>query len=53
MVYQTPSGALFGLRPAAPGGQRFDSEHVGLDHVSFLVRVRAVLADAAAWFAEQ
>jgi len=35
VVYQTPSGALFGLRPV--GGQPFDSERTGLDHVSFLV----------------
>lgn len=36
-VYQTPAGALLGLRPVAPTGQRFDSEHTGLDHVSFQV----------------
>lgn len=52
VVYQTPSGALFGLRPSAAAGQRFDSERVGLDHFSFLVESREVLADAAAWFAE-
>jgi catechol 2,3-dioxygenase-like lactoylglutathione lyase family enzyme len=28
---------LFGLRPVAPSGQRFDPDTVGLDHVSFLV----------------
>lgn len=39
-VYQTPSGALLGLRPVAPAGQRFDSEHSGLDHVSFHVDAR-------------
>jgi glyoxylase I family protein len=44
VVYQTPSGALFGLRPV--GGQRFDSEHTGLDHVSFLVEARDDLVDA-------
>ncbi|MDQ2797985.1 MAG: VOC family protein, partial [Actinomycetota bacterium] len=32
-VFQTPSGALFGLRPAAAAGQSFNSENVGLDHV--------------------
>ncbi len=53
VVYQTPSGALFGLRPVAPAGQRFDSDHVGLDHFSFLVESRSVLESAAAWFAEQ
>ena len=45
-VFQTPSGALFGLRPVAPGGQRFDSEHVGLDHVSFAVDSRDDLVAA-------
>lgn len=53
VVYQTPSGALFGLRPVAPAGQRFDSEHVGLDHFSFLVESRDVLVDAEAYFAEK
>jgi len=45
-VYQTPSGALFGLRPVAPPGQAFDSEHTGLDHVSFLVDSRDDLVAA-------
>ena len=45
-VYQTPQGTLFGLRPSAPAGQRFDSEHTGLDHVSFMVDSRADLATA-------
>ena len=45
-VYQTPSGALFGLRPVAPAGQRFDSEHTGLDHVSFTVSSRDDLVAA-------
>lgn len=45
-IYQTPSGALFGLRPVAPTGQRFDSEHTGLDHVSFLVPSRDDLVTA-------
>lgn len=44
VVYQTPSGALFGLRPV--GGQHFDSEHTGLDHVSFMVGSRDDLVDA-------
>src|SRR4051812_44558609 len=30
VVYQTPSGALFGLRPV--GSEPFDSERTGLDH---------------------
>lgn len=46
VVYQTPSGALFGLRPVAPEGQRFDSERTGLDHVSFLVDSRDDLVAA-------
>ncbi|WP_267420439.1 MULTISPECIES: VOC family protein [unclassified Curtobacterium] len=28
---------VFGLRPVAPAGQRFDADTVGLDHVSFVV----------------
>lgn len=44
VVYQTPSGALFGLRPV--GGQNFDSEHTGLDHVSFMVESRDDLVAA-------
>ncbi len=44
VVYQTPSGALFGLRPVGRG--RFDSTITGLDHVSFLVDSRDDLADA-------
>jgi len=45
-VYQTPSGMLFGLRPVAPSGQRFDSEHTGLDHISFQVDSREDLVTA-------
>ncbi len=44
VVYQTPQGTLFGLRPV--GTAAFDSEHTGLDHVSFAVASRAEL-DAA------
>ncbi len=44
VVYQTPSGALFGLRPV--GSVRFDSELTGLDHVSFQVASRDELATA-------
>lgn len=46
-VYQTPSGALFGLRPVAPVGQRFDPDRTGLDHVSFMVDSRDDLVHAA------
>ncbi len=45
-IYQTPSGALFGLRPVAPAGQRFDSDGTGLDHVSFQVSSRDELVAA-------
>jgi glyoxylase I family protein len=44
VVYQTPQGTLFGLRPV--GSATFDSEHTGLDHVSFAVASRTDL-DAA------
>jgi len=46
-VYQTPSGALFGLRPVAPTGQRFEPDRTGLDHVSFLGDSRDDLVRAA------
>lgn len=46
VVYQTPSGALLGLRPV--GGQPFDSTHTGLDHASFLVASRDDLVAAHA-----
>lgn len=52
VVYQTPSGALFGLRPVAPNGQRFDADRTGLDHVSFLVDSRDDLVSAAERLAE-
>ena len=45
VVYQTPQGTLFGLRPV--GSQSFDSTHTGLDHVSFAVESRAELDDVA------
>ena len=46
-VYQTPSGALFGLRPVATPGDVFESGRTGLDHVSFLVDSRDDLVAAA------
>lgn len=49
-VYLTPSGTLFGLRPVAPDGQRFDSERTGLDHISFMVNSRDDLVEAAERF---
>ncbi len=44
VVYQTPDGSLFGLRPV--GGQQFDSTSTGLDHLSFSVADRAALEAA-------
>jgi catechol 2,3-dioxygenase-like lactoylglutathione lyase family enzyme len=46
VVFQAPGGLVFGLRPVAEAGDRFVSERVGLDHVSFTVASRADL-DAA------
>ncbi len=46
VIYQTPQGTLFGLRPV--GSAEFSSERTGLDHVSFTVSSRAYLDDAAA-----
>ena len=43
-IYQTPQGTLFGLRPVGSG--QFDSEHTGLDHVSFAVESRNELVSA-------
>ena len=50
VVYQLPTGVLLGLRPV--GGQRFDSEHTGLDHMSFAVASRDDLQAAAGAFQE-
>lgn len=47
VVYQLGESALFGLRPAAPGTDRFDADRVGLDHVSFAVAGRADLEETA------
>lgn len=44
VVYQTPQGTLFGLRPV--GNDQFDSTRTGLDHVSFAVPDRAELLAA-------
>lgn len=43
----TTNGMLFGLRPVAPGDDVFDSERVGLDHISFAVAARADLDSAS------
>lgn len=42
------NGMLFGLRPVAPGHDAFESERVGLDHLSFTVDSRAALDEAMA-----
>ena len=44
---------LLGLRPVAPGGDRFDEDRVGLDHLSFNVSSRAELEDALKLFDER
>ena len=41
-------GGLLGLRPVAPGDDRFDEDRVGLDHVSFTVPQRDALDEAVA-----
>ena len=43
---------LMGLRPMAPGGDRFDPDRVGLDHLSFSVPGRADLEQAIRLFDE-
>jgi len=44
---------LMGLRPMAPGGDRFDPDRVGLDHLSFSVASREDLEQAVRLFDEQ
>lgn len=51
VVYQTPQGTLFGLRPV--GEQSFDSTTTGLDHVSFAVESRDDLEAAITAFDEE
>ena len=50
VVYQTPQGTLFGLRPV--GAQGFDADATGLDHVSFWVESRDALEQAASALGE-
>ena len=45
VVFQT-NGILFGLRPVAATADRFASERVGLDHLSFTVASRDALESA-------
>jgi glyoxylase I family protein len=44
---------LMGLRPLAPADDRFDSDRVGLDHLSFSVPARADLEQAVRLFDER
>lgn len=46
VVFQAPGGLIMGLRPVAEADDRFVSERVGLDHLSFTVDTRAELDDA-------
>jgi glyoxylase I family protein len=50
VVYQTPQGTLFGLRPV--GSDTFDAGRTGLDHVSFTVASRDALVQAASALSE-
>ncbi len=47
VIYRLGSG-LLGLRPVAPGSDRFDEDRVGLDHLSLAVRDRQAIQAAAA-----
>ncbi|WP_063049252.1 VOC family protein [Nocardia arthritidis] len=51
VVFQA-NGMLLGLRPVAAVTDRFDSERVGLDHLSFAVPARDHLVAAAARLSE-
>ena len=46
VIYAFGGGSLLGLRPVAPGGDAFDEDRVGLDHLAFGLASRADL-DAA------
>ncbi|SNS19804.1 VOC family protein [Rhodococcoides kyotonense] len=45
VIYQF-GGGMFGLRPVAPGQDRFDEDRTGLDHLSFAVETHQDLLDA-------
>src|SRR5438105_13878701 len=49
-VVMVRGNLLMGLRPVAPGGDRFDEDRVGLDHLSFSVASREELEDALRLF---
>ena len=48
VIYSFGAGNLLGLRPVAPGGDAFDPDRVGLDHLSFALSSTADLQAAAA-----
>lgn len=48
VIYSFGGGSLLGLRPVAPGSDRFDEDRVGLDHVSFALTGRSDLEAVAA-----
>ena len=52
-VVMVRGGLLMGLRPMAPGDDRFDPDRVGLDHLSFSVASREDLEQAVRLFDEQ
>ena len=52
-VVMAAGSVILGLRPVADPADVFESERVGLDHLSFAVESRAALEAAAAMFAER
>lgn len=48
VIYSFGTGNLLGLRPVASGGDVFDPDRVGLDHVSLALASKADLEQAAA-----
>ena len=48
VIYAFGAGNLLGLRPVAPGGDAFDEDRVGLDHLAFRLSSRADLDTAVA-----
>jgi catechol 2,3-dioxygenase-like lactoylglutathione lyase family enzyme len=52
-VVMAAGSAVLGLRPVADPADVFESERVGLDHLSFAVESRAALEAARANFAER
>jgi glyoxylase I family protein len=52
-IVMVSGSLLLGLRPVAPGGDRFDENRVGLDHLSFSVASRADLESASRMLDEQ